>query len=294
MEKAAEIYKNGQNVMAFFRKESRFQETNALDAILVSYDLQTGTYTRSLETPAYASFMERFSTAIAAFMDDFSPESILEAGVGEASTFANVIMRMKHRPARCAGFDLSWSRTFYARKYAWKLGVQPEFAVGNLMSIPAPDASFDIVYTSDAVEPNHGREEAILRELYRVARCYVVLLEPSYELGSEETKAHIREHGYCRNLRGIAEALGYEIIEHRLFDSTFNENSQTGLLIIKKDAPAFDSTQWLACPICKQILTSATEQLYCQHCRLIYPVIRGIPCLLPEHGILGSKFLEED
>jgi ubiquinone/menaquinone biosynthesis C-methylase UbiE len=270
------------------------RETNTLDAILISYDLQTGTYTRNLETPAYASFMEQFSTAAAALMDGFAPESILEAGVGEASTFVNVMLRMKRRPVRCAGFDLSWSRAFYALKYARKSHVEAEFAVGNLTSIPSPDASFDVVYTSDAVEPNHGREVEILEELYRVARRYVVLLEPSYELGSAETRAHIREHGYCRNLRGVAEGLGYKIVEHRLFDHCFNEKSQTGLLVIEKDATPFAGKRWMACPFCKRILTPASDHLFCRQCQRIYPVLRGIPCLLPENGILGSKYLETD
>jgi ubiquinone/menaquinone biosynthesis C-methylase UbiE len=294
METVAKLYQDGDNVMAFFRELNRDRETNTLDAILVSYDLQAGSYTRTLETPAYASFMERFSTAVAALMDGFAPESILEAGVGEASTFVNVLLRMKRRPVRCAGFDLSWSRALYARKYARKSSVQADLAVGNLMSIPSADASFDVVYTSDAVEPNHGRELDILKELYRVARRYVVLLEPSYELGSEETRAHIREHGYCRNLRGFAEELGYKVVEHRLFDHTFNPKSQTGLLVIEKDAPPFAGGQWMACPICKRPLTAAAEHLYCEQCRRIYPVLRGIPCLLPENGVLGSKYLEAD
>lgn len=294
METVAKLYKGGHNVMAFFRELNGSQETNTLDAIMVSYDLQSGTYTRALETTAYASFMERFSTAVAALMDGFAPGSILEAGVGEASTFANVMIRMKRRPVRCAGFDLSWSRAFYAAKYARKLNVQAEFVVGNLTSIPSPDASFDVVYTSDAVEPNYGREVDILKELYRVARRYVVLLEPSYELGSDETRSHIRDHGYCRNLRGFAEGLGYKIVEHRLFDHSFNEKSQTGLLVIEKDAPPSPGEQWMGCPICKRPLTPAAGHLYCEQCRRIYPVLRGIPCLLAENGILGSKYLEAD
>jgi ubiquinone/menaquinone biosynthesis C-methylase UbiE len=238
--------------------------------------------------------MERFSTAVAALMDDLAPASVLEAGVGEASTFANVVTRMKRRPGRCAGFDLSWSRIFHARKYARRLSVEAEFVVGNLMCIPAADASFDVVYTSDAVEPNHGRELDILKELYRVARRYVVLLEPTYELGSAETRAHIREQGYCRNLRGFAEELGFKIVEHRLFDHSFNPKSQTGLLIIEKSARLFAGERWIACPYCKRLLTPAAKHFYCEQCRRIYPVLRSIPCLLPENGVLGSEFLEAD
>jgi ubiquinone/menaquinone biosynthesis C-methylase UbiE len=294
MESVAKWYEDGRNIMASFRELNGGTKTNSLEAIMVSYDLQAGSYTRNMETPAYASFMERFSTAVAALMDGFAPESLLEAGVGEATTFANVVARLKRRPDRCAGFDLSWSRVFCARKYARKLGVPAEFAVGNLTAIPAADASFDVVFTCDAIEPNHGREVEILQELFRVARRWVVMLEPSYELGSEETRTHIRKHGYCRNLRGHAEAIGLRVVEHRLFDHCFNPKSQTGLLVIEKQAPVSGGRRWQACPCCKGPLAPASGHLYCTACRRIYPVLRGIPCLTPDNGVLGSKYLEAE
>jgi hypothetical protein len=56
--------------------------------------------------------------------------------------------------------------------------------------------SMDVVLTVHAVEPNRGRGKQILSELLRVAKRYLVMIEPRFELGSDVTKSRIERHRY--------------------------------------------------------------------------------------------------
>ena len=62
------------------------------------------------------------------------------------------------------------------------------------------DNAIDVVYTSHSIEPNGGREEEALLELYRIAKKYVVLLEPCYEKASSAARKRMEKHNYITNL----------------------------------------------------------------------------------------------
>ena len=54
------------------------------------------------------------------------------------------------------------------------------------------------------MEPNGGREKEALLELSRIARKYLVLIEPAYEYASEKGKERMDLHGYVKNLPDVA------------------------------------------------------------------------------------------
>jgi SAM-dependent methyltransferase len=291
MREVKELYEQGVNVMKLFH-EMEPGETNSLQIIQTSYDLQSGSYIKYVSE--HPEFVDKYMGTLARLLDGMSPTSILEAGVGEATTLVNVLLRMKLVPSHVYGFDLAWSRIAYGNEYASVKKVTPKLFVGNILEIPIQNDSFDIVYTSHAIESNRGREKDILRELYRVARCYLVLLEPSNELSNEASKRHLEEFKYCRDLPRHANELGYKVIEHRLFDHHWSEVNQTALTIIKKGlSNQPERTDFYACPVCKRSLKLHKGNYYCRECLLVYPVIGGIPCLASAHGILASKYLEK-
>jgi len=289
-----ELYDQGVNIMGFCRDREGVTQ-NSLDTILLSYDLQSGSYTRAaLEDAEYRRNLEHYAGVIAGVLDDLEGETLLEVGVGEATTFCHVLSRLRRMPSAALGFDLSWSRVVCAQKYAGRFPeLKLQLFTGDLFAAPLPDSSVDVVFTSHSIEPNHGREREALQELYRITRRWLVLFEPTYELGNDATRKRIEEHGYIRNLPAIARELGYRITRHELLDSTWSPQNQTGLMVIAKEpAASAASPPALACPICKAPLDKVRGHCFCGNCLKVFPVLDGIPCLLPANGILASKYPE--
>lgn len=291
LKRIKQLYQQGANVMRLVRGSA---EGNSIGGILASYDLQAGSYVRSMEQPEHAQFVARYAAALAEIFDRYSPGSVMEAGVGEATTLANVLRHMRRPPVHALGFDISWSRIAVARRYASAKEISPLLFLADLAGIPVESGAVDVVYTSHSIEPNRGQEKEILAELYRVARRFLVLLEPSNELGGDATRRHIEEHQYCLDLRRHADELGFNVLEHRLFDHAASPSNQTALMVIAKqtEGEVYRGT-FLACPGCRARLLFHKGNYFCAECLMAYPVLDGVPCLRASHGIVATHYLEE-
>lgn len=284
-------YDQGNNVIEFLKKLDN-STTNSLEDILISYDFQAGSYVKGYRENV--ALKEAYCQAIVKVLLGLGPfNSILEAGVGEATTLARVVAQFPRHIGHVLGFDLSWSRIRYALGFVQEQNIRhTTLFTGDLFQMPLADNSVDIVYTSHSVEPNGGRETGALTELYRVANRYVVLLEPSYELANDEARKRMLHHGYVTNLLASAQALGYKIKEHRLFDLSINPLNTTGLLVIEKNGSAgIPAEPFLACPHTKARLREFSDSLFAEESLLAYPKIQGIPCLLPQNALLATHFL---
>lgn len=284
------LYDRGVNISAHLRGNGH----STPEAIEISYDLQAGSYIAELADPAFAQFNVDRARAIARIIRGLcTPASILEAGVGDGTTLAAVVNSMDDDYLRVYGFDLSWSRAAYAKNWLRLVETEhPTICTGDLRHIPFADDSIDVVYTAHSIEPNRGSEVTILRELYRVTRQYLLLLEPAYELCSTEARARMDRHGYCRGIAETARSLGYSVLEHRLFEHSRPLINPTALTLIRKDSRAPLPAHALACPRFKTPLKDIAGALYSSEALAVYPVIGGIPCLRIEKAILASKYAE--
>ena len=242
------LYKKGENISAYLRNE-RGTSHNTEEIIEVSYDLQTGSYIDLTRDPAHSASLQAYSSGIAKkILELCHPETLLEAGVGEATTLCGVLKQLGSA-VESYGFDISWSRVAYGRRWLLNNGIAgASLCTGSLLRMPFADNSIDVVYTSHSVEPNGGYEGPILSELLRVTKKFLVLLEPGYEFASEAARRRMEEHGYCRGLKEVALSLGCNILEHELFPYTPNPLNPTALTVIKKADDAPNPTHVLACP----------------------------------------------
>ena len=85
-----EVYEQNINIMAWFR-EMRGDQFNSEEAIRISYDLQSGSYLRALESKEHRSKLALYARAIANVLDALPGSDLIEAGVGEATTLCEVL-----------------------------------------------------------------------------------------------------------------------------------------------------------------------------------------------------------
>lgn len=163
--------------------------------------------------------------------------------------------------------------------------------VGDMFQLPLADNSVDIVYTCQAIEPNNGHEEEILRELYRVTNEYLILLEPAYDLADEKARRRMEYHGYVQNLYGAAKELGFNIETWELYGMNGNPLNPVGMMIIRKNA-GLDVVDKLCCPITKTPLKKIGNAYFSKDSLLAYPIVNDVACLTASHAIVATKMEE--
>jgi ubiquinone/menaquinone biosynthesis C-methylase UbiE/uncharacterized protein YbaR (Trm112 family) len=286
--KIKEIYEKGENMMEFLRKTNSGR--NDIESIMISYDFQAGSYIKIASENV--DYIKSYSGAIIRelnFLGHFI--SIMEVGVGEATLMSPLMQQLDpENKLKKFGFDISWSRIRYGHAHAIHHNQKLTLFTANLFDIPLPDNSIDVVYTSHSLEPNGGFEKDALKELYRVAKHYIVLLEPDYEGGSSEVKERMNKHGYVKNLAQHATELGYEIVSDRSFEVCINPLNPTRLTIIRKKSNNRSALEFV-CPITKTPLMKINGHWYSKETGLLYPEIDGIPCLLEQNAILATQYL---
>jgi uncharacterized protein YbaR (Trm112 family) len=293
LNKIKKIFDSGGNIMEYLKEVDVKQDID--DMLLISYDFQAGSYIKkSEENPEYEEERANVYSEIINNLGSF--DSIMEVGVGEGTTFFNVIKKLNNKDVASFGFDISYSRIQFGRQYLKSKKMDDTLLfTGNFFNCPVQDDAIDIVYSNHSLEPNGGNEREILTELYRITRKYLVLIEPIYELAGEQGKVHMDKHGYVKNIHKIALELGYKVVDYRiLFKGNFQGHNNTGVVLIEKNSETLDKREDikpLGCPITKLPLSLHKGHYYCQDSLLLYPVVNNIPCLLPENAIVATHFL---
>ena len=286
--KVKEIYAQGGNIIKFLKKENK-RTQNTLEEILISYDFQSGSYIDYVtKNPLY---IKEYTEELSSIIKNIGvSNTILEVGVGECTTLANIISELKQKNTIYFGFDISWSRIHYGKRYLASKKHKANLFVADLFNIPLPSDSIDIVYTSHSIEPNGGREKEALIELLRITKKYLILLEPTAEFASNEGIKRMKENGYIQNLKSIILELGLDLIEYKKFKICSNELNPTGLYVIKKhsDKEVKNNPDFI-CPISKSPMEEFDDHFFCEDSFISYPKINNTPCLLDSYGILTTK-----
>lgn len=284
-------FQRGENITSLLRKS--FDTSNNTEEIIeTAYDLQTGGYVAALDAPQMLQHKVDYGNAIAQeILSLTKPRTLLEAGIGEGTTCSFVLDGLNQAETQMYGFDISWSRIACCRDWFERHNYESSFlSVASLFHLPYADESFDVVYTSHSIEPNRGKEAAILQELYRVTSGYLILLEPGYELASLECQQRMEQHGYCRELVAHAQSLDMQVTKHELFPYSANPLNPTAITLIVKNTTAQPATAQLVCPRFHDPLVDYGDSLYSSGSLRAYPKIQNIPCLRPEDGIITSAY----
>lgn len=192
---------------------------NTSKIIEIAYDLQSGSYIEFSENNKL--YMESYAEWAAHIIEQYAGrdnKTILDAGTGEITTFSYVLAALNNKNIKMIPycFDISWSRLYAGKQWMQKKFPKPYAAhvfCSNLLSIPLPSDSIDVVTTFHALEPNGGKEKEILKELLRISKKYLILFEPSYENNSVEGKKRMERLGYIKGLPELINASEAKLIK---------------------------------------------------------------------------------
>ena len=282
------------NLISYLKKIENRRENDVND-IMISYDFQAGSYVEAFTNDLKLKNVKiAQSKKIAAIIDSFSQSinTILEAGVGEATALVPTINALKRTDVKwIGGNDISWSRCHIADIFAKKqCSKKINLFVADMFKMPIADDAVDVVYTVHAMEPNGGREEELLDELYRITAKYLILVEPDYERASEEGRCRMEDNGYIKGLPNIIKRKGWNLIVNEPFGIDSNPLNPAGLLIIKKMVPKNNIMfSPLYCPVTHSNLIKKLDCFYAPEAMLAYPIVDGIPCLKEDNAILATK-----
>jgi hypothetical protein len=283
------LYDRGENVTRWIQSKEG-TDRNSTTAILYSYDAQAGSYIDNLKDPSARALKEASGRDLGALMDGLSPQSLLEAGIGEGTSLAPILSHMTMRPTHVLGFDLSLSRLLYARRHLADGGQsEVKLFTADLERIPIATGSVDVVLTVHAVEPNHGHEREILSELLRVARKHLVMIEPSYELASQEARERMNHLGYVRGLPAMLEQLGHGASKVERWPHNSNPLNEAALIVVDVNASGISAAPHFVSPISGRDLVERDDCWFCPDDGHAFPVVAGIPCLTTENAVLASK-----
>ena len=296
-----EAYSQGENIMALLAESDA--TPNSFDAIQVAYDLQAGSYTASFLTPDGGRLKAEFAAALRPHVEGYS--SLLDAGVGEATTLAPLLELIPH-VTRVLGYDSSVSRLLWARENLKRAGRSVRLFVADTTEIPLPDSSVEVVVSVHSIEPNGGREAELLAELLRVASRRVVLVEPTTRFASTLQLSRMRKMGYCMDLPEKLELLGANIVLHDLWTVNANPENSAELIVIdvnqgsvgpqapnRGEESAFELHSGLVAPGSLAELEIADGGLYSRCDGLYFPVVAGLPVLTRRNAVVATQLLDQ-
>jgi ubiquinone/menaquinone biosynthesis C-methylase UbiE/uncharacterized protein YbaR (Trm112 family) len=299
---------------ALHRLPSALKKEHYQDA-LATYDKRSGTYVKEyrnrhdpdglvslgyhlgeVKEVKYGESVDLHNKWLAALIDELlgsKPGSILEAGAGECTTIIPIAQFINRPGNSYSGVDISWSRCKVASDFAKEENeALSGLSAANILQLPYADNSIDIVYSHYCLEELGGFEGDAIREMFRVARKYVFVVEASYELGSKGQRNKLYNRGWNLGIIPAVKKLKYNVLRHELVPYCHDNYHHGALVLIEKNANCSNSEQGpsYACPKCHGELHKIEGNFKCQPCGLVYPSLKDIPVFLVNNAILASHY----
>lgn len=247
------------------------------EIISIIYDFQSGTYTKnSNKNPAY---INAFTSEIVNTLCNFIEEemTVLDCGTGEGTTIIPILKKLGMQSGY--GIDASISRVLWAQRNAAAAGINLNLAVSDLGQLPLTDNAVDVVVTVHALEPNHGRESEMIKELGRVAKRFMFLIEPDFEKASKKQKERMMKLGYVRGIDEAIKKNNFRILDKVPIVNNSNELNvaQVTVVDIGKTKQEKSNSTWVD-PIHREELTHYMNGLR-STLGLWFPLVNNIPLL---------------
>lgn len=292
-----EEFSKNNNVISFL-KTSEKSSTVTSEMIEIAYDLQSGSYVD------YASkntnFMRKIVIEMASFLKPYisSGDSLLDVGTGEMTTLG-LLMDEMHYDLDLYAFDVSLSRLVEGVKFCNQISTwigNANIFSADMTQIPLLNKSIDIVMSYHSLEPNGGKESALLQELFRICRKKLILFEPSYENASDAARARMDKLSYVKNLSSVAKCLGAKIELVKKMNFIYNDLNPTYVYVIQPPHTTKEcidiKQECFSDPGHNTAIIKNDNFFLSPNFNVVYPIISGIPILREKYAILGTALLK--
>ncbi|MBT2786002.1 MULTISPECIES: methyltransferase domain-containing protein [unclassified Halomonas] len=287
-----DAYKTGQNVMDLVQKSVPNSRSLAIE---IAYDLQAGTYIKDFYnneekkrryTDEGGDILERHIN---------KDSVILNVGAGELWTIALMVDRFSVKPKMVYNLEISWSRIYKGCSF-WNdihgASIKMKPLVADMLEIPLPTKSVDIVTSSHALEANGSQLGEIVNELFRVSRDKCVLFEPCYELCSKEGRERMDRLGYIKDVENVVENFGGSVEDIIPITHSSNALNPTACFIIKvpPSKASYEGDSHFTVPGTDYLLEYKKDCYYSIDTGIAFPILKDIPILKSGSAILASKY----
>ena len=264
------IYLSGVNINKYLRKKTNLSE---LEIIKLSYDIQSGSYVKN-----YNYFKsKKVLDPVIKEINSTKYKSLIDFGCGELTNFYTIIKNIKVKNKTFFAYDLSFSRIVKGKQFLdnKKKKIQLKLFSNNSIDIPIPDNSIDIITSCHALEPNKKNVFKILKELWRISKKKLILLEPNSKLGNKLIKKRFKEHNYILNLEEKISKItsNYKIIHNKFH---FNPLNPSSIFIIEKNSYKSKKFNFLNPADKNDVLEKKLNYFYSKKTGQIFPIVDDI------------------
>jgi ubiquinone/menaquinone biosynthesis C-methylase UbiE len=252
------------------KNKINLNKSRSLENVKKKYDQISGTYIHDIEKNNVKFYAELndgtvvkckgnihkyYGDIISRIIKQTKSKSFLEVGAGELTQFkliCDFLKKINYKVKETCGLDISFKRLLVGKSYLKKNKNEISYIVqGNAAELPFANDSFDLIYTCHCLEQVPVLFKKSINEMLRVAKNYVVLIEPSYELSNKLTANYIYYKGYIQ----INEKL-LGNIKHKYFKRIklpFRQYLNGAELVIYKKKKKIKKTKVkFICPITKK------------------------------------------
>ena len=212
--------------------------------------------------------------------------SILEVGAGELVTLNDLLIKIKKKPKEIGAIDISLKRLADGKKIFSKTNRKINFlARADASQLPFPDNSFEMVYTVHVIEQVPDLYLKIVKELVRVSSNIIILIEPSYEFGSNSSKKNIFKKGYTQIKNSDFSGLNCKLIYRDIMElRTYINGSE--IVILKKNKIKKNKCKTeFVCPNTHESLFRKGKLLSNKSKTINFPIENSISKLCPQDRI---------
>ena len=294
---AKKNYKLGINITKSMRDDLN-SDRNTPEIIELAYDLQAGSYINYVKKNL--NKVKLYTDEVSSILDSYLDvdDVLLDIGTGEITTLSLISNGIKDSIQKILAFDISFSRIYKGISFAKKNMSKNSYNklvpfVADINEIPLPDKSINVTTSSHALEPNGGKLNEIMIELFRITIKKLILFEPCYEINSEEGKKRMDDLGYIKNLDYVVESLGGKIEKKIVIKNTSNPLNPTVCFVISPPSQNNDEFKNIknlkfSLPGSNILLKENKNFLISEDTGLLFPKIKNIPILKLNSSILAT------